>query len=116
MAIPPSVTRGVPDFESLSFEGAVRLFKQWGFQVEPGPRSEEVTLILEEPGYRVVSVHDARVLPEMAAAALRVRWQNGADLSARRTSRNPTRYRFRTGRDGPVMIGGKTAGSEVQIV
>ena len=69
--------QGVPDFGSLSFEDTIRLFKQWGFQVEPGPRPEEVTLILEGPDYRTYSVHDAHVLPEMAAVALRARWQNG---------------------------------------
>ena len=67
----------MPDFGSLSFEEAIRLFKQWGFQVEPGPRPEEITLILEGPDYRTYSVHDAHVLPEMAAVALRARWQNG---------------------------------------
>ena len=67
----------VPQFASLSFENAVRLFKQWGFQVEPGPRPEEVTLILEGPDCRSYSVQDAHVLPAMAAAALRARWQNG---------------------------------------
>jgi len=73
----------MPDFESLSFEDAVRLFKQWGFQVEPGPRPEEVTLIVEGPDYRTCSVQDARALPAMAAVALRLRWQNGL-LTARR--------------------------------
>ncbi len=74
---------GMPDFGSLTFEDAIRLFKQWGFQVEPGPRPEEVTLILEGSDYRNCSVHDARDLPAMAAVALRVRWQNGL-LTGRR--------------------------------
>ncbi len=69
---------GIPTFESLSFEEAIRLFKQWGFQVEPGPRPEQVTLMLEGPDYRTVSVYDAQMLPEIAATALRMRWQNGA--------------------------------------
>jgi hypothetical protein len=60
----------------LSFEGAVRLFKQWGFQVEPGPRPEEVTLILEGPGHRTYAVYEASILPQIAAAALDIRWQN----------------------------------------
>ena len=63
--------------KALSFEDAVRLFKLWGFQVEPGPRPEEVTLILEGPGYRTYIVYEARMLPQIAAVALRVRWQNG---------------------------------------
>jgi hypothetical protein len=67
-------------FGALSFEESVRLFKSWGLIVEPGPRPEEVTLILEGPDYRTTSVHPACMLPEMAAAALRVRWFNGTIL------------------------------------
>jgi hypothetical protein len=74
---PEAIVSGVPDFGSLSFEDAVRLFKEWGFIVEPGPRPEEVTLLLEGPDYRTYSVTDAHELPELAAAALRIRWQNG---------------------------------------
>ena len=62
----------------LSFEGAVRLFKQWGFQVEPGPRPEEVTLILEGPSHRTYAVYEASLLPQIAAVALDIRWQNRA--------------------------------------
>ena len=69
-------------FESLSFEDAVKLFKQWGFQVEPGPRPEEVTLILEGPDYRTYTVYEARMLPQIAAVALRIRWKNGAMASS----------------------------------
>jgi hypothetical protein len=65
-------------FSSLSFEDAVRLFKSWDFQVEPGPRPEEVTLILEAPDHRTYCVHPASVLPQMAAVALRARFLNGA--------------------------------------
>jgi hypothetical protein len=61
-----------------SFEDAVKLFKQWGFQVEPGPQPEQVTLILEGPDYRTYSVYEAHMLPQVAAVALRVRWQNGS--------------------------------------
>jgi hypothetical protein len=68
----------LPSFRSLSFEDAVRLFKIWGFQVEPGPRPEEVTLILEAPNHQTYCVHPACLLPQMAAIALRVRMQNGA--------------------------------------
>ena len=64
-------------FKPLSFEDAVKLFKKWGFQVEPGPRPEEVTLILEGPDYRMYSVYEARMLPQIADVALRVRCQNG---------------------------------------
>ena len=66
-----------PSFKELSFEDAVKLFKQWGFEVEPGPRPEQVTLILEGPDYRTYSVYEARMLPQIAAVALRVRWNNG---------------------------------------
>jgi len=64
----------------LSFEDAVRLFKGWGFQVEPGPHSNEVTLILEEDSYRTYAVHPAAMLPEIAKTALLIRWRNGAML------------------------------------
>jgi len=67
----------LPQFSSLSFEEAVRLFRSWGFQVESGPRPEEVTLIIETPGHRTYCVHPACLLPQMAAVALRVRMQNG---------------------------------------
>ena len=62
----------------LDTSDAVKLFKRWGFQVEPGPRPEEVTLILEGPDYRTYSVYEAHMLPQMAAVALKVRWQNGS--------------------------------------
>jgi hypothetical protein len=60
----------------LSFEGAVRLFKQWGFQVEPGPHPEEVPLILEGLGHRTYAVYEASMLLQIAAVALDIRWQN----------------------------------------
>ena len=72
----------LPLFSSLSFEDAVRLFKSWGFQVEPGPRPEEVTLIIDAPDHRTYGVHPARMLPQMAAIALRVRMQNGTMYEA----------------------------------
>jgi hypothetical protein len=72
----------LPMFSSLSFEDAVRLFKSWGFQVEPGPRPEEVTLILDAPDHRTYGVHPASILPQLAAAALRVRFLNGAMYQA----------------------------------
>lgn len=68
---------GVPSFGSLSFQDAVRLFSEWGFQVEPGPRSAEVTLIQIGADYQSYGVYDVELLPAMAAAALRVRWING---------------------------------------
>jgi hypothetical protein len=67
-------------FNSLSLEDAVQLFKQWGFQVEPGPRPEEVTLIIDAPDHRTYSVHPASMLPHMAAVALRVRQQQVAPV------------------------------------
>ncbi len=69
-------------FESVSFEDAVKLFKQWGFIVEPGPRPEEVTLILEGQTFKTYSVHPAALLSQLAAATLHVRWQNGAMAGA----------------------------------
>lgn len=74
----------LPQFSSLSFEDAVKLFKSWGFQVEPGPQLEDVTLIIESPDHRTYSVHPVSMLPQMAAVALRVRMQNGAMYEASR--------------------------------
>ncbi len=67
-----------PSFDSLSFEDAVRLFSRWGFQVEPGPRPDQVTLITREPDCRTYCVCPADQLTELAATALRVRYSNGA--------------------------------------
>jgi len=67
-----------PYFETLSFEKAIRLFKGWGFMVEPGPGTEEVTLVIERPAHRSYYVCNAGQLQQMAAAALRVRWRTGA--------------------------------------
>ena len=69
------------NFETLSFEEAVRLFKEWGYLVEPGPRPEEVTLVIEGPTHRSYHVHKATELPQLAAAILRVRWHTGAILA-----------------------------------
>jgi hypothetical protein len=57
----------------MSLEEAVRLFKAWGFRVEPGPQPDEVTLIIDAPDHRNYSVHPAHMLPAIAAAALAVR-------------------------------------------
>ncbi len=65
-------------FKTLPFEDAVKLFREWGFQVEPGPRADEITLISEGPDYRNYSVYPAGLLPQIAAATLNVRWRNGA--------------------------------------
>jgi hypothetical protein len=67
-----------PYFETLSFEKAIRLFEGWGFLVEPGPGMEEVTLVLERPAHRSYCVYKTAQLPQIAAAALRVRWRTGA--------------------------------------
>jgi hypothetical protein len=69
-------------FKIVSFEEAVRLFKEWGFQVEPGPRPGEVTLIIEAPDYRCCTVYDAGMLPQIATVALEVRWQNGSMVAS----------------------------------
>lgn len=74
-------------FRTLSFEDAVRLFKEWGFLVEPGPRPGEVTLIIEAPDHRCCTVYDARMLPQMATVALEVRWRNGAMAAAKTDQR-----------------------------
>jgi len=69
------------DFEKLSFEKAVELFKGGGFLVEQGPRQGEVTLILEGPDHRSYYVCEPEKLPEMAASVLRVRWRTGAMMA-----------------------------------
>jgi hypothetical protein len=74
----------LPVFNPVSFEDAVRLFQSWGFQVEPGPQPEQVTLILEAPDHRTYCVHPANMLSEMAAVAMRVRFLNGAMYEASR--------------------------------
>ena len=70
-----------PDFDMLSFENAVKLFNEWGFLVEQGPRHGEVTLILEGPDYRSYYVCEPEKLPEMAASVLRVRWRTGVMMA-----------------------------------
>ena len=66
------------DFEKLSFEKAVQLFKEWGFLVQEGPRTGEVTLILDGPNHRSWYVCYPEQLSEMAAVILRVRLLTGA--------------------------------------
>jgi hypothetical protein len=61
----------------LTYAEAVSLFEQWGFQIESGPRADEVTLILEAPDSRTCTVHPKSMLPQMAAVILAVRWRNG---------------------------------------
>ena len=65
------------DFEKLSFEKAAQLFEEWGFQVQPGPRTEEVTLTLEGPTYRSYCVCEPEQLADMATAILRQRLRTG---------------------------------------
>jgi hypothetical protein len=61
---------------SLSYEEAVRLFREWGFRVEPGPGPQEVTLITEGPDHRTYAVYETDMLPGIACVALRVRNDN----------------------------------------
>jgi len=65
------------DFENLSFKEAVQLFARWGFLVQQGPRTAEVTLVLEGQAHRSYCVCEAEKLPEMAVAVLAVRWHTG---------------------------------------
>ena len=67
-----------PKFAKLSFERAIQLFQGWGFRVEEGPGNGEVTIILEGSAYRSCYVYEVAHLPQIAAAVLRVRWENGA--------------------------------------
>ncbi len=70
-----------PDFEKLSVEKAFRLFKEWGFLIEQGPRCGQVTPVLEGPDHRSYYVYEATDLPQMAAAILDVRWRTCAMMS-----------------------------------
>ena len=69
------------DFEKLSFEKAVQLFEKWGFLVEQGPRTTEVTIILEGPCHRSYYVCEPERLAEMAVAILRQRLLTRAMMS-----------------------------------
>ncbi len=65
----------------LPFEEAIKLFMAWGFQMEPGPRPDEVTLIFDAPDYRAYAVHPANLFAQVAAVTLRVRWRDGDRFS-----------------------------------
>ena len=69
------------DFEKWSFERAIQLLKEWGFLVESGPRSGELTLLLKGQTHRSYCVCDPEKLPEMAATVLCVRWRTGAMMA-----------------------------------
>ena len=79
------------DFEKLSFEKAVRLFKEWGFLVEEGPSAAEVTLILEGPTHRSCYVCEPEQLAEMAAAVLRQRMRTGAITTNKKSEKGEWR-------------------------
>ena len=59
----------------LTFEEAVHLFEQWGFEIEAGPRVGEVTLLLKSDESCTYSVQERTMLPQMAGVALAVRWR-----------------------------------------
>ncbi len=61
------------DFETLSFEKAVELFEKWGFLVQQGPRTTEVTIILEGPCHRSYYVCEPEQVSKMATVILRQR-------------------------------------------
>ena len=61
----------------LTYQEAVSLFEQWGFEVESGPRADEITLILETSESRTYAVHPRYMLSPMATAILAVRWRTG---------------------------------------
>ena len=63
------------DFETLSFEKAIELFEKWGFLVQQGPRTAEVTIILEGPCHRSYYVYEPEQVSRMASAILRQRLQ-----------------------------------------
>ena len=61
------------DFETLSFEKAVELFEKWGFLVQRGPRTTEVTINLEGPCHRSYYVCEPEQVSKMASVILRQR-------------------------------------------
>jgi hypothetical protein len=65
----------------LSFDEAVHLFNEWGFQVELGPREGEVTLTLDGEDGRTWIVWRVEMLPQVAEVILRTRWQNGTVMA-----------------------------------
>lgn len=79
------------DFTMPTYKRAVQLFQEWGFLVEEGPGQDEVTLILEGPGYRSYYVYEMTHLPQIAAVALMVR-QNKDTMTERQfpSRRRPT--------------------------
>ena len=68
-------------FSSIPFEDAIKLFMAWGFQVEPGSRPDEVTLIMDALDYPTYTVLPADLFAQVAAVTLRIRWCNGAMFS-----------------------------------
>ena len=69
------------NFEKLSFEQALQLFQRWGFLLERGPRSGEVTLIVEGPPHRSYNVCEPEQLARMATVVLRQRIRTGAMMT-----------------------------------
>jgi hypothetical protein len=67
----------MPDFEKLSFEEAIQLFRGWGFRVEQGPSISDITLIHEGATHRSYLICEPKQLAEMATSILQVRWRNG---------------------------------------
>jgi hypothetical protein len=63
------------EFETLSFEKTIELFEKWGFLVQQGPRTAEVTIILEGPCHRSYYVCEPKQVSDMAAVILRQRLQ-----------------------------------------
>jgi len=74
-------------FSFLPFEDAIKLFMAWGFQVEPGPRPDEVTLIIDALDYPTYTMLPADLFAQVAAVTLRIRWCNGAMFSISGTQR-----------------------------
>jgi hypothetical protein len=72
------------DFEELSFEEEMRLFKEWGFLLERGPRTDEVTIILEGPTHRSYYVCEPEQLAKMASAILLQRLRISAAMTLMR--------------------------------
>ena len=97
--MPPREENPVPEPTTaspnpLSFKEAAQLFKEWGFVVEPGPQSDEVTLIIDAPDHRNYSVYPVQLLPEIAAVALSVR-QRRQDAASLRKHTGPSRGQHR---------------------
>lgn len=75
-ALSPPSSKGGKMKPQLTFDEAVSLLEHWGFEVQPGPRPSEVTVLLVGPDFRTYAVYETALLPTMAEIMLQVRLCN----------------------------------------